>query len=127
MYPLLDLDQLRVHMPLTGAQESLRRDQRPPRHRSREKFLKGPIPLAWLEQAGRQPGKALHVGVALWFLCGVAGHRTVALSAKVLTSFGLDPRSSHRALASLERVHLVTVQRHRGRQPRVTLLEASPT
>jgi hypothetical protein len=39
--------------------------KKPPRHRSGEKFLKGPIPLLWLIQAGRLPGKALHVGLLL--------------------------------------------------------------
>lgn len=34
-------------------------------------FLKGPIPLPWLQGAARLPGKALHVGVVLWFLSGL--------------------------------------------------------
>ena len=29
-------------------------------------FLKGPIPMPWLIVAGNLPGKALHVGIALW-------------------------------------------------------------
>ena len=98
--------------------------QRVPRHRAGEKFLKGPVPLTWLALAGQQPGKALHVAIVLRFLAGVAGNSTVALSGAVLATFGVDRRAGHRGLGALERAHLVTVQRHRGRQPRVTLLEA---
>jgi hypothetical protein len=86
------------------------------------KFLKGPIPLPWLALAGRQPGKALHVAIVLRFLAGVARSSTVALSGEVLTTFGVDRRAGHRGLAALERAGLVSVERHRGRQPRVTLL-----
>jgi DNA-binding transcriptional ArsR family regulator len=125
MYPLLDLDQFRVRMPLSSAQEGTGRRRKPPRHRGREKFLKGPVPLTWLELAARLPGRALHVGIVIWFLAGLTDCRTVALSSAVLLRFGVDPRSSYRALVALERAHLVTVQRRRGRHPRVTLLEVT--
>jgi hypothetical protein len=88
----------------------------------RIKFLKGPVPLPWLALAGRQPGKALHVAVVLWFLAGVMRSSTVALSGEVLKPFGVDRRAGHRGLTALERAGLVAVERHRGRQPRVTLL-----
>jgi hypothetical protein len=105
------------------------RKERAPRHPVRVKFLKGPVPLPWLALAGRQPGKALHVAVALWFLAGVTKSSTVALSNEVLATFGVNRRAGHRGLTALERAGLVAVERHRGRQPRVTVLagpEASP-
>ena len=50
--------------------------KRPPRHRSGEKFLKGPVPMAWLERAFVLPGKALHVALLLWFKAGCQRCRT---------------------------------------------------
>ena len=35
------------------------------------KFLKGPIPLYWLIAASKLPGKALAVGVVIWFRAGL--------------------------------------------------------
>ena len=39
------------------------RKEKPPRHKQGEKFLKGPVPLKWLERAACLPGKALHLVV----------------------------------------------------------------
>ena len=97
-----------------------------PRRRRGEKFLKGPIPWPWLVLACRGPGKTLHVAMALWFLYGVSRDRApVALTRQVLAEFRVSPRAAHRGLAALERAGLVAVVRHRGRLPRVTLLEVT--
>src|SRR5208337_2223014 len=44
--------------------------RRPPRHRSGDPFIKGPIPYAWIASACRLPGSGLHVAMACRFLCG---------------------------------------------------------
>ena len=44
--------------------------RRPPRHRSGDPFIKGPIPYAWIASASRLPGSGLHVAMACRFLCG---------------------------------------------------------
>ena len=41
---------------------------------------KGPIPMDWLERAGRTRGKGLHVGIALWLARGLTGCNEVRLS-----------------------------------------------
>jgi hypothetical protein len=123
MYPPpLDVDQFRL--PLEA--QRLNPCERVPRHQPGEKFLKGPIPLAWLIAAMRGGKSALEVGLALWFAAGVAKGRTVTLSATLLRNFGVPRTSGYRGLAALESVGLVTVQRCPGRQPRATLLEAPP-
>src|SRR5581483_3598380 len=38
-----------------------------PRPAKGEEYLGGPIPLSWLGRAAVLPGKALHLGIALWF------------------------------------------------------------
>jgi hypothetical protein len=116
-----DLDRLRLPPSVNSAPVSA--ITRPPRHRSGEKFLKGPIPLSWLSAAATQAGKALHVGLALWFLAGVKRNRTIALSAPVLSSFGVGRYAGYRGLKALERVGLVSVVRHPGRLPIVTILD----
>lgn len=94
----------------------------PPRHRKGEKFLKGPIPLTWLQHAAALPGKALAVSVAIWFLAGISNNRTVKLSGKLLRNFGLNRWAGYRALNALESAGLVKVNRRRGRCPEVTLV-----
>lgn len=93
-----------------------------PRPKRGRKFLKGPVPMTWLNTAARQPGKALHVGIALWHLAGLQRSRTVTLSATVLRELGVARTSGYRALAALEAAGLVAVERHPGRCPVVALL-----
>jgi len=97
--------------------------KRLPRHGAGAKFLKGPIPLSWLSVAANQAGKALHVGLACWFLAGIKRSRTIALSAPALASFGTDRYAGYRGLKALERAGLVSVVRHPGRLPVVTILD----
>jgi len=108
----------------TTTQAKPRSQQKPPHHRHGEKFLKGPVPLSWLSGAARLPGKALHVGVVLWFLAGLKNARTVSLPNGVLRLFGVDRSAKYRALGWLEQAGLVSVERHPGRNPAVTLLDA---
>jgi hypothetical protein len=95
---------------------------KPPRHKPGEKFLKGPIPWPWVTAAAQLPGKAFRVGMVIWFLAGINNSRTVALSGKALRSLGVDRFAQYRSLKALEEARLVTVTRHIGRNPMVTIL-----
>jgi DNA-binding transcriptional ArsR family regulator len=101
-----------------------RAKEKPPHHKQGEKFLKGPVPLTWLARAAQLPGKALHIGVVLWFLAGLKNTRSVSLPSTALRLFGIDRSAKRRALGWLEEAGLVIVARHPGRNPRVTLLDA---
>ena len=68
-----------------------------------ERFLKGPVPLPWLETAARLPGKSLHTGVALWYVAGLTRSPTVPLSNIAGERFGLDRNAKYRALEWLAR------------------------
>ena len=94
-----------------------------PRHKQGERFLRGPIPWLWLCSAARQKGRAFHVAIALWFLAGLTSRRTIPLSNKVLKAFGVDRFAKSRALKTLEKANLISVERHAGRNPIVTILE----
>jgi len=116
----LDPDRLRI----TSANSPKSEPNKPKRSvKKTKRFLKGPIPLDWLTQAGRQSGKALHVGIALWFLSGLnRSKKRIALSQSTLRIFGVSRHSGYRGLSNLEKAGLISVVRHSGRNPIVTLL-----
>jgi hypothetical protein len=93
-----------------------------PRHGPGQPFLKGPVPLAWLSRAAGLPGKALAVALALWYAAGLTKGATVLLSRRLLRLFHVGRHAAGCALVNLERSGLVSVERGRGRCPRVTLL-----
>ncbi len=94
-----------------------------PRHRRGEKFLKGPIPWWWLARAFPLPGRALHIGVALWFWAGIKRSARVSLSVGQLSKLGISRWSVYRALGALESAGLVVVDRQSGRHPVVMILD----
>lgn len=100
--------------------------QRLARPRKGEHFLKGPVPLRWLESAARLPGKSLHTGVALWYVAGLTRSPSVPLSNIAGDKFGLDRNAKYRALAWLEGAGLVRVDRKLGRSPVVTIVVPEP-
>lgn len=97
---------------------------KPPRPGPGEKFLKGPILWSWIAKAARLKGHALHVGMALWFLAGIKRDGTITLSGSVLEDLGVSRHSGYRALHALESAGLISVDRHTGRNPMVTILDA---
>jgi hypothetical protein len=109
---------------LAGMAGSAKPGKRAPRHKRGERFLWGPVPLTWLASAGALPGRALHVGVVLWWLAGLRRQRTdtVPWRPSIGKLFGLDRHATHRALKTLEAAGLVRVDRQAGRCPLVTIL-----
>jgi hypothetical protein len=93
----------------------------PPR-RIQGTFLKGPIPMDWLQRAGMLPGKALHLGVALWFRVGLAGAMTVKLANADLAAMGVARDARYDGLERLKAAGLISVEQQPGRAPTVTLL-----
>jgi hypothetical protein len=87
-----------------------------------ESFLRGPIPLWWLNRAGRLPGRGLQVAIRLWFLVGVTYSLEVRLNQSKLLDIGLGRDSARRGLAALESNGLISVVRHSGRKPIVTII-----
>jgi len=118
----LDVERVRWRgaLPPTSAPTS---SEAPPRHGPGERFLKGPVPWKWLEGAAQQPGRALHVAVAIWQLAGMRRSRCVALNLSRLGSLGVTRYAASRGLKALEAVGLVQVNRQRGRKAVVTILD----
>ena len=87
------------------------------------RFLKGPIPWAWLSAAARLPGRALHVAIGIRLWTGIKKTDRIAFSVSTLAELGVSRPAAYRGLTALEGRGLVTVDRHRGRKPRVTVVE----
>jgi hypothetical protein len=106
-----------------SATATLSRPVRPPRHGPGEGFLKGPIPWAWLDRAGRLPGKALAVSLILWQKAGMTGKRTVHLCQARADGLGLNQDSTRRGIRELEHAGVIEVRRRPGRGLVITLLD----
>lgn len=120
----LDLEQFRL--PGTGrvlTVSAKSAGQKLPRHQQGERFLRGPIPWAWVERAARLPGRAWHVGTAIWFEAFVTKSRTIALSGERLCELGVSRHQKSDALKALERAGLIAIDQAPGCSPRVTLLD----
>lgn len=89
-------------------------------------FIRGPIPFDWFAAAARLPGKALHVGMMLWFYVGLKKSRRLKFPLTRLIQFGMDRSRASRGLKALERSGLVRVVRGSGRSPEVTVLDVGP-
>lgn len=88
-------------------------------------FLKGPVPLKWLQNASKCSGKSLQVGVVLWFYSGMLRTTVIPLNLSRLANWGISRDAARRALVQLERSGLVTVDRGVGRKPIVTIIRQS--
>jgi hypothetical protein len=126
MYPPdpFDPDTLRLVQPERKADQTA--PPKLPRPRKGEAYLGGSIPMSWIQQAVRLPGKTWTVASALWFT-GIRSRgksAVVRLTLKTRRRFGLTRQAVYRALAHLERAGLVRVGRAAGRRPVVTILPA---
>ena len=87
-------------------------------------YLKGPIPIPWLCKAAGLSGKAVSVGLYLWWQAGMRkAHRNIKLNCSDLTRFGVGRNACCRCLSALERAGLVEVKRSQGKCPRVTIVK----
>lgn len=84
-------------------------------------FIKGPLPLDWMQRAARLPGKTLHVALALWYLAGLQKSHSVKLASKPLEAMGVSRDAKYDALSRLVAAGLVTVHQQPGQAPVVTL------
>jgi hypothetical protein len=85
-------------------------------------FLRGPIPLDWLGSAASLPGKTLHVGIALWWLHGMAKGKPFKLTQKALKTLNVERDAASVALMRLEQAGLIRVERKPGQRPAVSMV-----
>jgi hypothetical protein len=93
------------------------------RPRTYKRFLKGPIPEAWLIRAMVLPGKALAVGLLLWLEHGITGRWTVRFCQDRYAARGISWRTAHRGIKELEQAGLIEVSSRPGSGLDVTILD----
>jgi len=96
------------------------------KQRQTKPFLKGPVPLDWLQAAGRLPGQCLQVGIVLWHEAGIAGSRAVQFRPSKALKFGMHRDTARRALQRLEIARLIAIHHKPGRCLDVQILDAPP-
>ena len=108
--------------------EATKRRHAAKRRQQTGQYIKGPIPLPWICEAARLPGKALVVALAVYYRAGIERKtKEIAVPTTLLERFGVTRCTGYRALAVLESARLLSVDRQLGRCPRVTILEWKPT
>ena len=85
-------------------------------------FLKGPIPMAWLNTAAKLPGKTLNVGIAIWWLAGMSKTTAFKLTGKSLDQLGVSRDAASDGLKRLEDNGLILVKRSPGQRPIVEIV-----
>ena len=86
-------------------------------------FIRGPIPLPWVEQAAQLPGKAFVLGIGLWWLHGMARDAEVKLTKRLLQTFNVSRDAAADGLARLEKAGLVQGKRAPGKRPSVRVVK----
>ena len=81
----------------------------------RSLFLRGPIPLDWLDRAAHLPGKALNVALAICWLIGMSKSRPVRLTRKALAHLNVSRDAATDGIRRLEDAGLILVVRNPGR------------
>lgn len=93
----------------------------PPRLRIKRAIAMS-VQIDWTAAAAAQPGKALHVALAIWQSASAQGSNSVVLSRFTLAKFGVARDAVYPALTHLAEAGLIAADRRRGRLPRITVL-----
>jgi hypothetical protein len=118
-----DLDHLRLPAEMVGDMASRRR---PPRHRSGEPFIKGPIPYAWIASACRLPGSGLHIAMAYRFYRDRFRFKRRGCRwglPEVAKGLQISDDSARRGLHAAELAGLLAVEREPGCKLAVSVLD----
>ena len=88
-------------------------------------FLKGPVPLNWITKAAKLPGKALALGIALWWLKGMSKGGEVKVTKTALNALNVSRDALYDGLKRLEEANLITVLRKPGKRPLVNIVQVT--
>ena len=78
--------------------------------------------MAWLSAAGKLPGKAFNLGIAIWWLAGMSKTTPFKLMRKALNQLGVSRDAASDGLKRLEESGLILVKRSPGQRPTVQIL-----
>jgi hypothetical protein len=83
------------------------------------------VPLRWMEQASRLPGRCIAVGLLLWFLAGRQKRRTVSFCLARGATLNVSEKATRAALRQLATAGLAIVTGKPGRGLEVTILDVN--
>ncbi len=86
-----------------------------------EVFLRGPVPLEWLDKAAALSGKTLNVAIALWWRHGMAKGKPFKLTQQALKYLHVERDAASAGLVRLERAGLIRVERMPGQRPIISI------
>lgn len=92
-------------------------------HFNAKPFIKGPIPLDWLNRAAKLNGKSLNVAMAIWWLAGMSEGKPFKLTAKALRSLHVSDDTACDCLNRIEEAGLIHVNRNPGQRPSIRIKE----
>ena len=85
-------------------------------------FLRGPIPLPWLQRAASLPGKAYALGTILWWFKGMNPTKPIKVTTKSLKNFSVSEDAYRDGLKRLEEAGLVSVTRNKGQRALIEII-----
>lgn len=88
---------------------------------ARKLFIKGPIPLGWLQSANRLGGSTGIVAVSLWFYAGLNKSTRFKIDGKLEKLTGITRQTRQHALRKLERAGLIRISAKVGAYPEVEI------
>jgi len=95
--------------------------------RLKSPFLRGPIPLDWLQKAMKLGGTAISVGIILWYYTGLKKLLVFKIGIQdIARLIGRSWLTAKRGLIALERQGLITITRHKGRKHLIEIREIDP-
>jgi len=87
-------------------------------------FLRGPIPMSWLNRASAVSGQGagLGIGIAIWHLAGMEKSKTIKLRPSVLEKMNISRHARYRGLDALKSAGLISIQQNHGESPIITII-----
>ena len=81
------------------------------------------MPMSWIGATVKLAPFITKVALAIWYQAKRSRSAEAVVSPKLLEQFGVSRKAGYLALEKLEAAGVVKVDRHRGRAPRVKILE----
>jgi hypothetical protein len=81
------------------------------------------VNFGWLAHAAKLPGRTLQVACAIYFVASVHGTPSIRLAPYALRMFGVSRDSCYDSLRRLAAAELIVLSTHRGRLPRLTIVD----
>jgi len=82
-----------------------------------------PIPVAWIAEAAKLPGHALHVALAIMFVHGMKHGQVIELTRFHFNIFSISRGSARRGLDALQQAGLIEYMKA-GQKYKVTVISA---